>query len=294
MIPLRYAFGLLVLCSATVFADSPDVVERVDLYPGTSVKTTDSGDRPQLIISPSPSTTEATAGILVLPGGGYGNLAIDHEGHQIARWMHSLGIRPAICTYRHKGRGNDGQGYRHPIPMQDAQRAIAYLRANAEKLNLDPKRIGVIGFSAGGHLASTVSTHFTTAGEDLQGASSRPDFSILCYPVIAFDQPFTHRGSQRNLLGENPDSALVESLSNEKQVTPETPPTFLFHTVEDTAVPVQNSLAYATALANAGVRFELAVFPSGRHGVGLGKDIPGANQWPELCAEWLREIGMRP
>ncbi len=287
---------LLFLCvpfAAT--AEQPLQYTAVDLLPDTSDKATDSGDRPQLLISPSPAT-DLSAGIVILPGGGYNGLAMDHEGHQIAQWMHSLGIRSAICTYRLKGKGNAGQGYRHPIPMQDAQAAIRYLRANASELKLDPARIGIIGFSAGGHLASTVSTHFADAkpGESapLEKVSSRPDFSILCYPVIAFNQAYTHRGSQRNLIGEDAGQELIESLSNEKQVTPQTPPTFLFHTTEDTAVPPQNSLVYALACAQNGVAVELHLFPQGRHGIGLGKDIPGAAQWPDLCAAWLKRLGM--
>jgi acetyl esterase/lipase len=296
---------LLVVSAATwscqgALAEKPEPVraeyERVDLWPGTDKHTPESGDRPQLLIG-SKLQEEPTAAIVVLPGGGYGNLAIDHEGHQIAAWMQSLGIRAAICTYRHRGKGNDGKGYGHPVPMQDAQRAIQYLRANADRLAIDPNRIGIIGFSAGGHLASTVSTHFavadSTSDDPIVQASSRPDFSILCYPVIAFNKAYTHKGSQKNLLGENASEELIESLSNEKQVSNQTPPTFLFHTAEDTAVPPQNSLVYAMACAEHSVPVELHLFPQGRHGIGLGKDIPGASQWPNLCADWLTRLGMR-
>ena len=181
------------------------------------------------------------------------------------------------------------------MPMRDAQRAIQTLRARSKELNIDSERIGVIGFSAGGHLCSTVSTHFAdgdpSAKDPVARVSSRPDFSILCYPVIVFDQNVTHKGSQKNLLGEHPDPELVELLSNERQVTENTPPTFLFHTAEDKVVPVENSIQYFAACKKHGVPAELHVFPKGRHGLGLARDIPGTSQWPELCIRWLREIG---
>ena len=195
-----------------------------------------------------------------------------------------------------RGKGNEGKGYGHPYPMLDAQRAIQTLRARAEEFNVDPSRIGVIGFSAGGHLCSTVSNHFADPKPDstdpIERVSSRPDFAILCYPVIAFDQSFTHRGSQRNLLGEDPDPNLVKLLSNEQQVSSKTPPSFLFHTVEDKAVPVQNSIVYFSACREHGVPVEMHVFPEGRHGLGLAVGQSGAKQWPALCADWLRRRGM--
>lgn len=253
------------------------------------------GDVPQLILTLVDSD-QPTAAVVILPGGGYGGHAIDHEGYQFADWFASLGISSAICTYRMRGRGNDGQGYGHPYPMIDAQRAIQTLRANAESWNLDPGRVGVIGFSAGGHLASTVSTRFAEvdpeSSDRVSRVSSRPDFAILCYPVIGFGKPYTHRGSQRNLLGEHPDPELIQALSNEQQVSPRTPPTFLFHTAEDKSVPVANSLRYFEACLTHQVPAELHVFPQGRHGLGLAKDVPGASQWPALCAAWLRTLGI--
>ncbi len=253
------------------------------------------GDLPQLIITQVASEVP-TAAVVILPGGGYHGHAMGHEGYQFADWFAAMGIQSAICTYRLRGRGNDGKGYGHPSPMQDAQRAIQTLRARAKELNIDPERVGVIGFSAGGHLCSTVSTHFldaTSTGKDpVARVSSRPDFSILCYPVIAFGKPYTHHGSQQNLIGPKPDPKLVEELSNERQVTNDTPPTFIFHTAEDTVVPVQNSLQYYLALQRNGVPSELHVFPKGRHGVGLARQLPGASQWPELCRQWLSRLGM--
>lgn len=252
-------------------------------------------DRPRLHVYRVDSE-QPTPAIVILPGGGYGNLALGHEGEEIAAFFNRLGITAAVCIYRHRGRGNAGAGYGHPVPMLDAQRAIRTVRAATERWNVDPTRVGVIGFSAGGHLASTVSTHFDAGHpqveDPIERVSSRPDFAILGYPVIALDQPHTHRGSQRNLLGDNPDPELLQSLSNEKAITAQTPPTFLFHTAEDKAVPAENSLQYFSALLKAGVPGELHVFEKGRHGIGLGADHGAASAWPQLCARWLQTQGV--
>jgi len=202
-----------------------------------------------------------------------------------------MGVAGFIVDYRHRRKG-----YGHPAPLQDAQRAIRTVRARGKPWGVEPDRIGVMGFSAGGHLASTAGTHFDSgdpdAADPVQRVSCRPDFMILCYPVIAFDEPFTHKGSQRNLLGDDADPALVRSLSNEKQVTPETPPTFLFHTDEDKGVPSENSVFFYLALRRAGVPAELHVYRAGRHGVGLGRDLPGTGTWPERCEDWMRGLGL--
>ena len=285
------------ISNSTVLAEVPSPTKLPLWADGAPGVTTDGvGDHPELLLTLVKSD-KPTAGVVILPGGGYGGHAMGHEGHDFAQWFHSLGISSVICTYRLRGKGNDGKGYGHPAPMQDAQRAIQTLRARAKEWNLDPRRIGVIGFSAGGHLCSTVSTKFaapiSNADDPIQRVSSRPDFSILCYPVIGFDKPYTHRGSQRNLLGENADPELVKSLSNESQVSEKTPPTFIFHTGQDKPVPVENSIQYFLACQKLGVPVEMHVFPKGRHGVGLAKDLDGARQWPALCADWLRRIGMR-
>ena len=223
---------------------------------------------------------------MVCPGGGYGGLAMDHEGHQIGQWLNSLGIAAFICDYRHRGKG-----YGHPAPLMDAQRALRTVRARAGEFGVKPDRIGILGFSAGGHLASTALTHFDggngESDDPIEKASCRPDFGVLCYPVIALDQPYTHKGSQQNLLGENADPKLVESLSNEKQVTSETPPTFLFHTQEDKAVPPENSLVFYQAMVTHKVPGELHLYEKGYHGIGLGAKIPGASDWPKACERWL-------
>ena len=248
-------------------------------------------DKPTLIIY-LPEKEKATgAAVCVCPGGGYGHLAMDHEGHQIAQWFNSMGAAAFIVDYRHRRKG-----YGHPAPLQDAQRAIRTVRARAGEWGVDPSRIGVMGFSAGGHLASTAATHFDAGKADaedrIERASCRPDFAILCYPVVMFDEAYTHRGSQRNLLGEDADPELVRSLSNEKQVTPETPPTFLFHTDEDKGVPAENSVQFYLALRRAKVPAELHVYRQGRHGLGLAPDVPGTGSWPKQCEDWMRGLGL--
>ncbi len=233
--------------------------------------------------------------VVVYPGGGYGGLA-GHEGEGYARWLNGLGIQAFVCRYR-----LGSKGYRHPVMLGDAARAVRIVRARAAEWGIDPARIGVIGSSAGGHLASTLLTHWDRGdqGSDdpIERASSRPDFGILCYPVISMAESFTHQGSRRNLLGDAPSDALLDDLSNERQVNAETPPTFLWHTADDAAVPVRNTYAFADALARAGVAHEVFVMAHGRHGLGLGvADPAGKTQedllpWTRECARWMRELG---
>ncbi|WP_419194653.1 alpha/beta hydrolase [Novipirellula herctigrandis] len=279
-----------------VSAEKP--ADRTDLLwpagvPGA--RFTDQGDVPQLIIKLVESDTPTSA-IVILPGGGYGGHAMGHEGHDIADWFASMGISSAICTYRLRGAGNGGEGYGHPAPMHDAQRAIQTLRSRASELNINANAIGVIGFSAGGHLASTVSTHFAPVNDQsddpIARVSSRPDFAILCYGVLTMGTPYTHHGSQRNLLGAEPDPRLVSSLNNATQVTGDTPPTFLFHTAKDQAVPVENSLQYYRSCVEASVPVEMHLFNDGRHGLGMAANVQGASQWPGLCRNWLKGLGM--
>jgi acetyl esterase/lipase len=227
------------------------------------------------------------AAVVVCPGGGYQNVAIDHEGWQIARWFNAQGVSAFVLDYRHRGRG-----YGHPAPMHDAQRAVRTVRARAAEWGIAPNKIGIMGFSAGGHLASTVGTHFDAgkpdASDPIERASCRPDFMVLCYPVIVFQSPCSHVGSQQNLLGKDAPKNLIESLSNEKQVTPQTPPTFLFTTDEDKVVPPENSVLFYLALHRANVPAELHVFQTGRHGLGLAQKTPGTSAWPELLKAWMQ------
>lgn len=243
-------------------------------------------DRPSIRIYRAPADTATGTAVVICPGGGYGALAFDHEGHQVARWFNTIGVTGVVLKYRL------GPRYRHPAPLNDVQRAVRYVRAHASELGIDPHRVGVMGFSAGGHLASTISTHYDAGQADAQDPidrqSCRPDFSILAYPVISLGSEFAHKGSLRNLLGDNPDPALVKSLANETQVTPDTPRTFLFHTGEDKGVPVQNSLVYYEALVKHGVPAELHVYQNGPHGVGLATGDPVLFTWKERLHDWLR------
>jgi acetyl esterase/lipase len=239
-----------------------------------------------------PAAEKATgAAIVICPGGGYGGLA-PHEGYQYALFLNEQGITAFVLKYR-----LGPSGYKHPAMMNDVNRAIRYVRANAEAWKLDPKRVGVMGSSAGGHLASTAITHFdagdANSADAIDRVSSRPDLGILCYPVISMG-PLTHGGSKKNLLGDNPDPQLVELMSNEKQVTKDTPPTFIFHTVEDSAVKVENALEFANALQRNGVPFALHVYPKGRHGIGLGGfawDPANRHPWTTQLTFWLKEQG---
>ncbi len=245
---------------------------------------TGDADRPTLTPYLAESAPVPAAAIVVCPGGGYGGLA-SHEGKDYAIWLNQLGIHAFVLKYR-----LGSHGYRHPRMLEDASRAMRLVRARAGEWGVDPGRVGIMGSSAGGHLASTLLTHFDRgqpdASDPIERESSRPDLGILCYPVITMGK-FTHQGSKRNLLGEDPNPERVESLSNEKQVTSETPPTFLWHTVEDGAVPMENSLMFAQALREAKVPFELHLFERGPHGMGLANGHP----WTVALAFWLKQHG---
>ena len=238
-----------------------------------------------------PAGPQATgAGIVVCPGGGYGGLAIDHEGHQVARLLTSRGIAAFILKYRL------GPRYHHPAMQQDVLQAIRYVRWNADELGVRKNRIGVMGFSAGGHLASTAATLFDagkpSTAAPIDTVSSRPDFAVLVYPVITMNEASTHEGSQRNLLGDSPAAELLAKLSTDKQVTAQTPPTFLFHTNEDAGVPAENSVQFYLALRKAGVPGELHIFQKGTHGVGLAPADAALRVWPELLFTWMGGLGM--
>jgi acetyl esterase/lipase len=227
--------------------------------------------------------------VVVCPGGGYGGLA-DHEGKPIAEWLNSLGVTAFVLRYR-----LGSAGYHHPVEIGDAQRAIRTVRAKAADWAVDPHRIGIIGFSAGGHLASSTVTHFDdgnpASADPVERVSCRPDLGILCYPVITMTDPFTHAGSRANLLGPNPPQALIDLMSSEKQVTAKTPPCFLMQTNDDTVVPMENALMFALACHKAGVPCELHMYEHGPHGIGLGGNDPIWSTWPKLCAAWMEKRG---
>ena len=294
-LPSRFCVPLFVAACGVMIAQAALAAEPKTelLWPGGApgAKGDKPADKPTLTICLPDGDRAAGSAVVICPGGGYAVLAAGHEGRDIARWLNGMGVAGFILEYRHRQRG-----YGHPAPLQDAQRAIRTVRARAAQWKIDPQKIGIMGFSAGGHLASTAGTHFDKgnpeAGDPVERASCRPDFMILCYPVIAFGEPYTHRGSQRNLIGKDPDPKLVRSLSNEKQVTAETPPAFLFHTDEDTGVPPENSIFFYLALRRAKVPAELHVYRRGRHGLGLAAKTPGTSSWPRCCEEWMRGQGL--
>jgi acetyl esterase/lipase len=293
---IAFAVAVIVSCGSPLFAcvssaDKPDPQLRL-LWPGGAPGAIgdDEKDKPSITVYLPPAETANGLAVVVCPGGGYGALALDHEGKQIADWLNSNGITAFVLRYRIAPR------YHHPAPLEDAQRAIRTVRAHAAEWKIDSNRIGILGFSAGGHLTSSAGTHFDKGNPDAQDpidrVSCRPDFMVLVYPVISFSEPFTHLGSKRNLLGESPDDKLVANYSNEKQVTSETPPTFLVHTSEDSAVPPENSVAFYLALRKAGVAAEMHIYERGRHGLGLGANDPAFATWPSHCITWLRGRGM--
>ena len=247
-------------------------------------------DRPKLTVYRAPAEVATGAAAVVCPGGSYRTLASDHEGRQVAEWLNTLGLSAFVLQYR------VGPRYGHPAPLQDGQRALRLVRARAKDFAVDPTRVGIVGFSAGGHLAATTGTHFDEgkpqSADAVERMGSRPDFMVLGYPVISLTARFTHRGSRQSLLGDTPDPRLEMDLSNELRVSARTPPAFLFHTADDATVPVENSLAFAQALHDSHVPFELVVFPRGRHGLGLAPDDPVVSGWPKLCAAWLRSMGL--
>ena len=231
-------------------------------------------------------SAEARGAVVVCPGGGYGGLA-PHEGRPIAEMLNRAGFHAFVLRYR-------VAPHKHPAPLADAQRAIRLVRHHAAAWHVKPAQIGILGFSAGGHLVSTAATHFDAGRPDatdpVERVSCRPDAAILCYPVISFG-PFGHHGSMVNLIGENPPEALRQSLTNELQVSAQTPPCFLWHTADDQAVPVENSLVFAEAMGRNKVPFALHVFPHGAHGLGLAEGDPVVGAWPRLCVAWLTSLG---
>ena len=238
-----------------------------------------------------PASTKATgAAMVICPGGGYAHLAA-HEGRDYALWLNQHGIAGFVLKYR-----LGSNGYRHPAELEDAARAVRLVRARSSDWRIDPHRVGIMGSSAGGHLASTLLTHFdaghTNASDTIEQQSCRPDLGILCYPVITFGE-FAHKGSRNQLIGTHPAPELVKYLSNELQVTPATPPCFLWQTFEDKTVPVANSLLFAEALRHAGVPFDLHIYQQGRHGLGLADQPPfkHPHPWAADCLFWLKAQG---
>src|SRR5262245_35147685 len=285
--------NLLALMLTTAPAAGPSTIPLwTGEIPGP--KSSEPDNIPTLTIHLAPSD-RANGSVVVCPGGGYSGRAIDHEGAQVADWLNKRGVHAFILKYRTVNESKVAAPL-HPGPMLDVQRAIRTVRSKAKEYGVDPGRVGVWGFSAGGHLASTAATHFDAgkpdAADPIERVSCRPDFAILAYPVITMDGRSTHGGSRRNLLGPNPDAALAELMSNDKQVTAQTPPTFLFHTDEDKGVPVMNSILFFEALKKHNIPSELHVYEKGKHGVGLATADPVLGTWPDRLEAWMKGRGL--
>ena len=263
--------------------------EKIELYPNgvresNGIEATEKYDRPDFVVNISQPrmlyfpAAENPGGVAVVicPGGGYRGLADDKEGTEIARWFNSKGVSAFVLYYRMPNK-------QYEIPLKDALTAIELVRKNAKVYGINKKRIGIMGFSAGGHLASTAGTQFTSS-------KNRPDFMILGYPVISMKAGVTHSGSRSLLIGNKPDTALVQRFSNEERVSRKTPPTFLFHARDDKAVPLENSTLFVAALNRYKVPNELHVFEKGGHGFGMRPTNPETDQWPELLDKWLKAV----
>lgn len=246
---------------------------------------------PCLYVYPAPEEKATGAAVIICPGGAYWGLAIKHEGEQVAKWLNSLGVTAFVLKYRLP---DDSIMENKSIgPMQDGQRAIRLVRNRAKEWGINPAKIGVMGFSAGGHLAATLSTLYNDkVYESNDLTSAKPDFSILIYPVISMNGDITHWGSRMNLLGNSPTPEMVKHFSNELQVNAETPPAFMVHSLDDDAVPVLNSINYALAMKQNKVACELHLYPTGKHGYGMGQSANTESTWPEACSKWLESRGL--
>ncbi|MBF0431050.1 MAG: alpha/beta hydrolase fold domain-containing protein [Fibrobacteria bacterium] len=246
---------------------------------------TNAEDKPEMVVYPAPDSINDSVAIIVCPGGGYGGLAITYEGYEVAEWLNKQGITAFVLKYRYKP-------YKHPIPLMDARRAMRIVRYYASDYGIDTTKIGVLGFSAGGHLASTLLTYYDNGNPEseapVERKKSTPDFGVLLYPVITLSGPYAHTGSRDNLLGASPSQTLIDSLSNQLRVTTSTSPTFLAHGDPDALVPVENSEMFDSALAANNVPHTLLVEPGKAHGYGLN----GA--WPDSCIQWLKEQQIVP
>jgi acetyl esterase/lipase len=288
---LRFT-ATVILAAGVLSAQAPSALPKGELlWPGGApgAQGTELADQPTIYPFLVPAGRGTGTVVIVCPGGGYQNLSMEKEGTDIARWLNSIGVSAFVLRYRL------GPKYHHPIELGDAQRAIRMVRSRAAEFRISPDRVGIMGFSAGGHLASSAGTHFDTgnasATDPVEQMASRPDFLILAYPVISFLN-YTHQGSKNNLLGANPDPKLVETMSSEMAVTAQTPPTFLFHTNADTGVPPENSVLFYMALRKAGVPAELHIYERGPHGVGLAPTDEALSTWPQRLAAWLRVRGL--
>ena len=287
---MRFPILLALFTAATVHAAPLDPIPLWPAGAPGALGTADHDIPTLTAFLPAPEKATGTV-VVICPGGGYGGLA-GHEGAGYAEWLAENGVAGIVLKYR-----LGSKGYRHPAMLNDAARAVRLTRTKADEWKIDAKRVGIMGSSAGGHLASTLLTHFDAGkpgdADPVEQQSSRPDFGILCYAVITMG-PDTHGGSRQNLLGPNPAPELIELLSNEKQVTKTTPPCFLWHTADDNAVKVENSLEFAAALRRAGVPFDLHIYQRGPHGIGLSVGKNGAapgevHPWAKDLLVWMRQ-----
>lgn len=269
---------------------APDYTEKEDIKDG-KVQSTSQVSIPTLSVFLPKGIKQNQTAVVIFPGGGYTHLAIDKEGTKVAEWFNAQGIVAFVLKYRLPN--NLIMTNKTVGPLQDAQEAIRVIRLNAAVWNIDPNKIGVMGFSAGGHLASTLSTHYDDrVYETSSKISARPDFSLLIYPVISMENDITHKGSQISLLGENASQQDIDSFSNEKKVTAQTPPAFLIHATDDNVVLPENSINYYLALKKNGVTAELHLYEKGGHGFGLGVNDT-SKFWTKACEEWLKSNGYK-
>lgn len=295
-----FALGLW----ASAAAGAAERLQEILLWPPEHAA--NQGDEPKYVDDPewttrvtkSPTLTpfipdadkRTGAAVVICPGGGYAGLAMEKEGMETARWFQDRGIAGVVVRYRCGGGKNQ-----QPVPLQDAQRALRTVRARAGEWGVDPQRVGILGYSAGGHLASSAATMFddgdANAADAVDRQSSRPDFAVLVYPVTSMDSEVAHGGSRRNLLGENPSAELMSQWSTYRRVTDRTPPTFLVHASDDDGVPVKNSLLFYEALVANKVPAELHVYEGGGHGFGLLRGDRPADHWVEQLEPWLKAHG---
>lgn len=287
---MKTFFAAAVLISSLNFSNA-QMLTPIPLWPegAPGALGTNATDIPTLTPYLPDATNATGTAMVICPGGGYGHLAA-HEGTDYALWLAQHGVTCFVLKYR-----LGSSGYRHPAMLQDATRAMRFVRAHASEYKINPQRVGIMGSSAGGHLAATLMTHFDlgnpNATDEIEKQSSRPDLGILCYAVISLGE-FAHQGSRENLLGKNPSLELVQSLSAELQVTPQTPPCFLWTTLEDKTVPMENTMLFATALRKNKIPFALHIYEKGGHGMGLGdRKFPfeHPHPWTADCLFWLKE-----
>jgi len=288
---------LIAMLALATVGTSSIAQEKIFLYPSTQKVTIDGFEHdkepPFIEWYPADATTANGSAILICPGGGYGHLAVDHEGKQVADFFTKNGFQAFVLQYRLHN--HDQQGHRFPDQYNDLTLAMRIIRSRAKDWKVDPDRIGVLGFSAGGHLASMATTMHLPANKKskvpVEQVSSRPAFSVLIYPVIDLAGAAAHTGSRQNLLGKNPDNALVDSLSTQSRVDDHTPPTFIVFSTDDDVVPPENGILFYKKLRKHGVPASLHIYDHGGHGYGMAPDDPVLNTWPTLCLAWLKRLG---